>query len=139
MIAPERLLIEFAAGFDVSGNVTPAWVVVRPVNDAALGIIFELAFDRDDLTGLQRYGARDVDVGFNAQHQVALLIEFEEKTFVRTARAAARAEYPKHRSVPNHFDAARAASIERTYLRVIRLLGPSAATCRAGEERQSER
>jgi hypothetical protein len=84
----------------------------------------------------KRHRSRNIDVGLDAQHEIALLGELEKKAFVVATRAVARAEDGKHGALSNDFGIARAAGIECADVRVVGLFRmPSAAT---GECKQAE-
>jgi hypothetical protein len=108
------------------------------MNHTAGRIVFELALDGHRFAGLQRHRSRDVDIGLDPQHQIALLVEFEQEAFVFTASPRARTENEEHGTFADDLGSACTTRIERADVRVVRLLCNAAATPGARKEREGE-
>jgi len=87
------LLVDVAIDRNVSRDVVPTRVVMRPVNHQI--VTFELALHFDRLSAMQRDRSRDIGVVLNAQLRArAAHWNGEQKTFVRAAGGLVLPEHP---------------------------------------------
>src|SRR5579871_386743 len=85
-------IVEVTAGVDVATFVAPAWIAVRPMDNAAERIVFILTLHDHVLTAAERKLTGEVGVCLDAHDELATGAERQEKTLVRADAAGLRSQ-----------------------------------------------
>src|SRR5579863_7574999 len=112
---------------------------MRPVDDAAAGVVLVFALDQDALAHGERDRTGKIGVRFYAYDESAAGIESKQKAFVRTSAAGLDAENARDPALRDDLDAGALRGVCRTDCGIVGSLRRCAGAERSKDQRDQRR